>query len=598
MNGKLIKRTHPAATAPATRIRSKALQVNLEATDRIVTIAPRYRPLEKVLEALPGLHQQTQALLCELNHPFKNWAYAVREIRNYALRNFAVYYEHPQGLDVIEVILDEWLASLAHSSDPLVHAKALDNVVTFVERILVDGKNRLRECMPILSRVFEKLTDLPQEQFFLLASGYYQIGKIAKIAVTLDEKDFDFVRFAPIFRKTLETSYIYWLEQEDPVGWYASDTSEPDDRSSADALLRSISHSHLRESLQCLRRIDDRDDPRSQLKALLTLPGYGDIVKAYRNLLFRSDQIEIKNQTGLTNTLQSLLKVMQTKGLSSIHEDALGRLNRCFSAILLTQSTEKVKDLLERTFDVLKKSSAKFPEAALQAIENIGKEVFKSNDGKLISFFIESTIALGFQCPEIKGTTAEWKVEVNPTHLANIKAWLHLIENDPKRSKKLVSALIVNLKLAGLYIKDTDLFQKEISRFLNNPISPVYNLAKQLAKLFPVYFNDINAEGELRDVSTEIDELSNRGDVVIHFLRKQSHVESNNLLIDFTRNIIEFWRTKDKSLLAPFLPPEILAAVQEAGPFVDGVHGVVSALFKQTGIRDTVQVFGLDMPQV
>jgi pyruvate,orthophosphate dikinase len=201
----------------------------------------------------------------------------------------------------------------------------------------------------------------------------------------------------------------------------------------------------------------------------------------------------------------------------------------------------------------------------------------------------------GFQCPEVQGTTSEWKVEVNPAHLANIKAWLHLIENNPKWCKKLISALIIYLKLTGLHIKDTDLFQKEISFFLNSDIAPVYNLAKQLAKLFPAYFNEINAEGELRDVSTEIDELANRGDILIHFLRKQSHVESNTLLIGSTLAIIDFWRTKDTNLLGPYVPKELLEAVQTQGPFIDGVHEVVTEVFQKTGLKESVDILDVDM---
>ena len=70
-------------------------------------------------------------------------------------------------------------------------------------------------------------------------------------------------------------------------------------------------------------------------------------------------------------------------------------------------------------------------------------------------------------------------------------------------------------------------------RFLNSGIEPVYNLAKQLSRLFPTYFNDIGAEGQLRDISTQLDEVTGRRDILIHFLRKQSHVESSNLIIGF-----------------------------------------------------------------
>ena len=68
-------------------------------------------------------------------------------------------------------------------------------------------------------------------------------------------------------------------------------------------------------------------------------------------------------------------------------------------------------------------------------------------------------------------------------------------------------------------------YPDDISALLNSDIGPAYNLVKQLLRIFPIYFNEIGAEGELRDISTRIDELSYRNDSVVHFLRKQSHVE-------------------------------------------------------------------------
>ena len=46
--------------------------------------------------------------------------------------------------------------------------------------------------------------------------------------------------------------------------------------------------------------------------------------------------------------------------------------------------------------------------------------------------------------------------------------------------------MIINLHLSGTCIKDTDLFQRDITELLNHPIGPIYNLAKQFAKLLLV----------------------------------------------------------------------------------------------------------------
>ena len=104
------------------------------------------------------------------------------------------------------------------------------------------------------------------------------------------------------------------------------------------------------------------------------------------------------------------------------------------------------------------------------------------------------TVRFGFQYANVTGVDEDWQPITNPAHLANIRVWLNLIMQEPKWCSTLFSALIINLKLSGTCVKDTDLFQRDITRLLNNPISPVYNLVKQFTKLMPVFFNEIANE--------------------------------------------------------------------------------------------------------
>jgi pyruvate,orthophosphate dikinase len=179
-----------------------------------------------------------------------------------------------------------------------------------------------------------------------------------------------------------------------------------------------------------------------------------------------------------------------------------------------------------------------------------------------------------------------------------VRVWLDIISRNPKWCSTLLSALIINLRLGGTCIKDTDLFQKEITKLLNSDTEPVYNLVKQLTKALPVYFNEIGAEGQLRDVTTDIDELRNRKDILIHFLRKQSHVESSNLIEDFIREIFRFWRLKDKGSLRQFLPPEVFQALKTEGPFIDEVHAALEEIFDRKGLQKEEDLLGLSDPEI
>ena len=237
-------------------------------------------------------------------------------------------------------------------------------------------------------------------------------------------------------------------------------------------------------------------------------------------------------------------------------------------------------EVLVKTFSLLKSSVEHYPQTALQCIQTIGAEVFNREYSPLVEVFLEQVLRFGFQYPGVQGVNVNWQLICNPCHLINVRVWLDLIGRNPKWCSTLLSALIINLKLGGTCIRDTDLFQKEMTKLLNADVEPVYNLIKQLAKLLPVYFNEIGAEGRLRDVTTEIDEITNRKDLLIHFLRKQSHVESSNLIEDFIKEIFRFWRLKDKSGLRSFLPPEVFGQLEMEGPYIDDVHTVASEDFR------------------
>src|SRR5665648_557787 len=135
---------------------------------------------------------------------------------------------------------------------------------------------------------------------------------------------------------------------------------------------------------------------------------------------------------------------------------------------------------------------------------------------------IDDLLTWPFEHPEANAATDDWRTVVNPHHLANIRCWLSLIRSNPTLFERLAAALTVQLRLGGVFLADTDLFQRDISRLLATDLKPVWFTIKQLLRSFPVYFNELGAEGELRSVSTEIDELTARRDTLMHFLRKQA----------------------------------------------------------------------------
>src|SRR5208283_5469786 len=156
---------------------------------------------------------------------------------------------------------------------------------------------------------------------------------------------------------------------------------------------------------------------------------------------------------------------------------------------ILAEEPGQARLILTELFIVLERSFALYPDAVLYCIQSTGKKIYSFRYSDISEWFIGKVIALGFQYPKVEGLTDEWQVTSNKAHLKNIRTWLDLIGNNPKWSKSLISALIINLRLGGVQINDTDLFQKDVTQLLNGDIEPVYHFIKQLAKVFPVYFN-------------------------------------------------------------------------------------------------------------
>jgi pyruvate,orthophosphate dikinase len=280
-----------------------------------------------------------------------------------------------------------------------------------------------------------------------------------------------------------------------------------------------------------------------------------------------------------------LFKIMDTKGLYLIHEETLREINRSLVQLIREQTFEEIEEFLLTTFKLLKANVRKYPHTSLQCIQVLGAEVFDRSNSRMVEAFLWGVVRFGFQHASVVGVDENWQPLTNPAHLANIRVWLYLIMREPKWCSTLFSALIINLKLSGTCIKDTDLFQRDITQLLNHPIEPIYNLSKQFAKLMPVFFNEIGSEGELRDVSTELDEIHKRKDILIHFLRKQGHVESSNLIVDFIQAIILFWKTRDKTLLFPYIPEEVYVHVKTTGEYIDDQYVLSQRLWMEMGIE-------------
>jgi len=582
------------------KIKSKALEANIASYHVDAVIDPKYALLQDIMSKYYGLMDGLNTFLKELSHPYRNWSFIVKEARTYSLDYFHLVKKHPQGPEAAALFIEIFLDAVVSARKPAVKADAADNFLLYIKKIIKDAHEDFDRFKPVLDDSFDKIRNQPDDLFFIFVTSYYRIKRVAEEYMqAMGSTAQGFKCINTLLIKYFQYTYTSWQDQEDPLQWFVNETGDLEDSETVGNIFDDISLERITDLNDRLGKIiENRDiDAGETLTALLEFDGYGQFVEAYRKIpqkLFKAGE-----ETGHSRywKLIFLFHIMNTSGLSLIHEETLRDINRTLTWLITHEEPGNVRRLIRKTFSILKERARDFPSTALNCVLNMGEGVYKTDDNDFVNFFTDYVIDLGFQTPNISGVGNDWQIKVNNDHIQNIRTWIKLIERKPQWSSRLLSALIIHLSVCGVFIKDTDLFPRDITRFLNCDIEPVYNLSKQLARLFPAFFNDIGAEGELREISTQIDEISHRKDVLIHFLRKQSHVESSNRIIDLMNATLDFWRTADKRSLQPFVPPALYNQIETEGPYINGVHRIMADL-DQMGIKEPVDLLAVTENQL
>lgn len=583
---------------------SDALKANLAETavDEVI-IEPSLKVLLDNVQEYRGIYNTLHELLTEICHPYRNWKLLLPKLRTFVLKNTSLFARSSQGPTAFLRFTDLYFIALEENQKyPDLVAQAMEGLLAYVEREINTVGEDLDQYEDVIAEICEHLISLDTDILMYLVQGRHPMKKIARSLLNYHEKvkPFDLKPVTELMARVLSLNYHYWLGIEDPQPWFFKECQDMCRDWEAGSLFNNISHSRIKEHLESLNNIEG-ETYAEQLEQVLELPGHMDIVRFYKEIPAKlssggkapeaGDEADAFSEN---RRLIFLFRIMRTPGLFLIHEESLREINRSLVKLIRKQSYEEINSFLLTTLKLLQDSISRYPHTALQCIQVIGTEVFKRENSRLVETFLWETVRFGFQYAEISGVDEDWQPLVNPAHLTNIRVWLNLIMQEPKWCATLFSALIINLKLTGTCIKDTDLFQKDISRLLNHPVKPVYNLVKQFTKLMPVFFNDIGAEGDLRDVSTEVDEIHERKDVLIHFLRKQSHVESSNLIVGFLEAIIRFWYTLEKKGLEYYLPDHVFYQVNTQGHYIDDIHRLTVGVFKKGSLYKPADLLNLE----
>ena len=557
---------------------SDALRANIARTAQTVVVPDRYLPLVRAVDGLYGVRTPLTETLAEYFHPFRNADLLIDGFQTILLRNWT-YFERSEDraqcfellselvLDLLDSQLSEgqtslllrqlltWCAAALNGPHPEAYDDSLLTVAESLARLLPHQPLVFLERDALLRSLVESTARRPSiEPPFsslyraLLLLGYRRVAErlpIPEWAVSADAELADpeatAAHFAPLARERL-TELIVRVESARAGGLLSSK-------------LPTFS-SILDQAIDQVFRIDDLEDRFAVC------------------LYFLKDDTLGYRQNGVLVDLLGVIRLLMRPERHMDAERVLSRLTRFFRA--------RTDEFLLMRF---------------QCYEAIGVAIGEAGNVPAVDHLIEDVLSWRFQYPEIQGATDEWETVVNPYHLPKIRCWMHIIGSNPALYERLAAALNVQLRLGGVYIADTDLFQRDVTHFLNADIRPIYFVAKQLLRAFPVYFNDLGAEGELRAVSTEIDEICGRRDTLMHFVRKQSHAESSNRLVAFSRAVLTYWVTLDPSGLEPYLSSNTLDAVRREREWAEEPHEVLLGLWaaEMTGQRTASQPSPVDM---
>ena len=511
------------------------------------------------------------------------------EWRLIALENFPIFNAHPRATEALDRIAGVFLDMLDRADADDVRVRCLDGLLEFLRKIIDDSGARLETNLSSVDRALERIEAAVPENDPAIRKASKALKGI--LAVGLER---GFALRLPPFRRLIDRALLasldFWIARPDQADGLASLGPEADDPRQRDLFLRLVeplSRAQLRILREHVAERTGQPDPRrwSDFADRLDIPDDSQFAHGFLKIADDIERAPFSPGRVHVIRLRYLLGLLSDGGFRSIHRETLIEVNRSLGKVFPALAESEVEPLIADIFKTFRESAARadFPDTMMSCISTAARGVFKLDRHPAVKALLEEVIRFGFIPPGIRGATLDWEVQYNPLHVKNIRSWLEIIALKPRWTKPLLSALIAHLQIGGVFVRDADLLQKDVSALLNSDVRPAHNLVLQLARLFPVYYNDINAGGELRDNTTRLDALSYREDPLLHFIRKQTHVECNSTLVPLLEAVFAYWTRGDKTGLKPFLPPEIYNALSASGRFFDDLHRIMAEVDRAAG---------------
>ena len=536
---------------------SGALKVNLAETRKVkIDVPAHHKEILNLSDGHWGIHKRTKAFFEELHHPYVNHNVIAEEYRKIILGDRWLYEQSEKPEQNVTTLLD---IPAELFKKPIDEEVANQLFRTYIEFFGNHTPGTDAYTKTLADHLLQVLHDLIGNRPGILVKNN---DHLKKHLTSLAGHPYFRAPLTEIIRKVLHNSIQYWETNSQTEEWFSQKKDLFTRDYSSD--VQSIGKTFFAKQKDALKNCDDWESLCSSVLF------FNETALYFKEFIERFEKHIEK--------FYYILYLLHLPGMAAHKTQLLWELNKIIRNIRKELDKDEFTLFLENIFPLFSELKTTYMSTVLECILTLGKEVIEIRERRVISLFENKLIELAFAGPGIVHIQENWQLKVDPNHLKNIRVWLELIMHAPYTFRKLLSALIVNLRLGGIFIFDTDLFQRDITRLLNSDISPLYKQIKQLTRIFPVYFNEIGAEGELREVTTVMDELSGRQDKLIHFLRKQVHIEGNNTHIDLCKKIFNYWYDGDKNHLVRHLPAEVHAQLNNKSRWFTGVNRLLGKI--------------------
>ncbi|HET6497029.1 MAG TPA: hypothetical protein VFH61_16875, partial [Thermoleophilia bacterium] len=548
---------------------SDALRANITSTAQEIVIPARYLTLVEAAAGFHGVRASLVETLEEYFHAFRNVDLLVEGFQTTLLRNWP-YLERSEDRATLFDLLSELVIGLLDS--PLTDEQfslMLRGLLTWCAEVL--GGQRRDDYAGSLETMGVALVRLLPLHVtaFLERDALLRNLVVRVVGHSTSPASVYFV----LYRQVLVAGYQRAVARLDVPRWALT---QREGLTTADAVVDGFAF--LAES-RLTALIESAESAVDSAMLSPDLPIFSDILGHAIDQLSKTENLE--------DRFAVCLFLLKDETLGYRQKEAMVDLLGVVKQMMQPDRHVDAETIVSRLTAFFRDRDNEFLLMRFQCYEAIGVAIGEAGNVKAADHIIEDILFWRFQYPEILGATDDWETVVNPYHLPKIRCWMNIIESNPALYERLAAALNVQLRLGGVYIADTDLFQRDVTRFLNADIRPIYFAAKQLLRALPVYFGEVGAEGELRSVSTEIDEICGRRDTLMHFLRKQVHAESSNRLVPFSRAVLHYWMTLEPAGLEPFLSANTMEAVRGERGCAQGPHETLLALQRRLTGRST-----------